>query len=146
MPSPGGQASGRADTSAKPGSVGWRGCGIPSTSPRATTRLPGGRPGGLCESLLEEVQADSGPKRRQEGLQRPSVIREENPPCLQVGDGSLDGRTKRADLVIIVMLAHGQVTVFRLAHRSDDVISSNKSLVADHVASQLQDHLTLRSF
>ncbi len=28
-------------------SVGWGGCGIPSTSPRATTRLPGGRPGKL---------------------------------------------------------------------------------------------------
>ncbi|HLI38955.1 MAG TPA: helix-turn-helix domain-containing protein, partial [Streptosporangiaceae bacterium] len=45
--------------------------------------------GGLCKTLLEEIQADGGPERRQERLQRPPVIREEDPPCLQVGDGSL---------------------------------------------------------
>jgi hypothetical protein len=40
-PSPGGQVSRMADTSAKPGSVGWRGGGIPSTS----RGLPRGSPG-----------------------------------------------------------------------------------------------------
>ncbi len=30
-----------ADTGAKPRLGGWAGCGIPPTSPRATTRLPG---------------------------------------------------------------------------------------------------------
>ncbi|MGH3832237.1 MAG: restriction endonuclease subunit S, partial [Pseudonocardiaceae bacterium] len=39
---------------------------------------------GLCKSLFEEVQADSGAERGQEGLQRSSVISEENPPCLEV--------------------------------------------------------------
>jgi hypothetical protein len=40
MPSPGGQASGIANTSAKPWLGRVAGCGIPATSPRATTRLP----------------------------------------------------------------------------------------------------------
>lgn len=51
MPSSGGQISGMADTIAKPGSVGWRGVGIPLTSARATTRLPGGRPDNLGRRL-----------------------------------------------------------------------------------------------
>lgn len=43
MPSPGRQASGMASHENYCGWVGWTGCGIPSTSPRATTRRPGGR-------------------------------------------------------------------------------------------------------
>src|SRR4051812_6735440 len=100
---------------------------------------------GYAKGLLEEIQADCGSKRGQEGLQRSSVIREEDSPCLQVGDGSFDRRTQRADLVIVVLLAYVQITVLRLANRSDDVIGSNESLVADHIACQLEDHLALRS-
>src|SRR4028118_639400 len=54
-------------------------------------------------------------------------------------------RTQRADLVIVVMFAHVQVAVFRLANRSDDVVSSDEPLVADHIACQLEDHLAFRS-
>jgi hypothetical protein len=103
---------------------------------RANTTCSYLTPGGLCKTLLEEVQADSGPKRGQEGLQWPSVISEENPPCFQVGDGSLDGRAQRADLVIVVVFAHVKLTVFRFAYRGDDVIGSNESFVADHTAGQ----------
>ena len=35
------------------------------------------------------------------------------------------------------------LTVFRLANRSDDVISSDESLVADHASGQLEDRLAL---
>ena len=49
---------------------------------------------GLCKTLLEKVQADSGPERGQKSLQWPSVIREENPPRLEMGDGSLNGCTQ----------------------------------------------------
>ena len=46
LPSPGGQTSGSTQLpEPPPGGVKWTGCGIPSASPRATTRQPGGRAG-----------------------------------------------------------------------------------------------------
>ncbi len=45
MPSPGGQVSRMASRENCCGRAGWAGCGIPSTSRRATTRQPGGRAG-----------------------------------------------------------------------------------------------------
>jgi hypothetical protein len=42
MPSPGGQISGMADTSAKPGAVGVAGCGVPPTSSRGYHAAPRG--------------------------------------------------------------------------------------------------------
>jgi len=41
------------------------------------------------------------------------------------------------------MFTHVQVTVLRLANWSDDVISSDESLVANNIAGQLEDHLEL---
>jgi len=41
------------------------------------------------------------------------------------------------------MFTHVQVTALRLANWNDDVISSNESLVANHIAGQLEDHLAL---
>jgi hypothetical protein len=43
MPSPGGRSPGMASHENHYGRVGWAGCGIPPTSPRATTHQPGGR-------------------------------------------------------------------------------------------------------
>jgi len=63
-------------------------------------------PGGLCETLFEEIEADGSSKRGHKGFKRPSVIREENAPCLQVGHSPLDRRATGADLVIVVVLAH----------------------------------------
>src|SRR6266516_2936451 len=98
------------------------------------------------QTLFEKVQADSRPERRQECLQRPSVIGKENPPLLQAGDGSLHGRPQGTDLVIVVVLADIQLPVFRLANRGGDVISPDETLVADNATGQLEDHLTFRSF
>jgi len=55
MPSPGGQISGIADREL--GRAGWArtGWGIPSISPRATTRCPGGKPGTLGRWLAANV-------------------------------------------------------------------------------------------
>jgi len=96
---------------------------------------------GLCETLFEEVQANGSPKRGQEGFQRPSVIGEENPPCLQVCHGPLDWRPMGADLVVVVVFAHVQLAVHWLADRGGDVAGSDESLVTEHAACHFKDRL-----
>src|SRR5271170_1837210 len=88
--------------------------------------------GGLCKTLFEKEEADCGAERRSERSKRPSVVCEENPPGLEVGDGPLDRCTERADLVIVIMLAYIQFPVFWFADWGGDVIGSDESLVAEN--------------
>jgi hypothetical protein len=64
------------------------------------------RRGALCKTQFEEIQANGGAERGQEGLQWPPVIGEQNPPRFESGDGTLYGSTQGTDLVIVIMFAH----------------------------------------
>jgi hypothetical protein len=46
--------------------------------------------GGLCETLLKEVQADCGPERGRERFQGSPAVGEKDPPGLQLGGSALD--------------------------------------------------------
>src|SRR6266849_5034223 len=101
---------------------------------------------GLCKTLFKEVQSNGCPERRREGLQRPSVIREENPPGLQLGDSALYGRAQGTDLVVVLAFTHVQFTFLRLADRSSDVVGSYEPFVTDDAACLLEDPLAVRLF
>src|ERR1700678_3043267 len=101
------------------------------------------RLGGLCKTLLEEVQAHSGTERGREGLQWPPIISEEYSPRLELGDGPLHRSAERADLIVIFMLAHVQVAMLRLAYRGRDVIGSDESFVPEDSAGCFQDHFAV---
>src|SRR5512142_2732481 len=102
-------------------------------------------PRGLCKTLLEEVEPNCGAERGPESLQRPAVVREENSPGLQGGDGSLDWRTKGTYLVVPLVFPLQKLTAFRLADRSGDIIRPDESLVAKNPARLLQYHLHVRA-
>ena len=59
---------------------------------------------GLCKTQFEEIQANGSVKRGQEGLQRPSVVGEENPPRLEIGNSAFHGSSQGTDLIIVIML------------------------------------------
>src|SRR5512142_829236 len=101
--------------------------------------------GGLCKTLLEEVEPNCGAERGPESLQRPAVVREENSPGLQGGDGSLDWRTKGTYLVVPLLFPLQKLTAFQLADRSGDIIRPDESLVAKNPARLLQYHLHVRA-
>src|SRR5882724_389537 len=81
-------------------------------------------------------------KRGQEGLQRPSVVSEEDSPRLEIGHSTFHGSSQRTDLIIVIMLTNIQVAVFRLAYRRGDVISPDEPLVADDSSGSFKDRFT----
>src|SRR3984893_12977987 len=99
--------------------------------------------GGLCKTLFEEVEGDCGPERGSERSKRPSVVGYEHPPSIAVREGPLDRREQRADLFIVIMLAHVQVPVFWFPDWGGDVIGPDETLVTENDARDLQDRLAL---
>src|SRR5215469_5858217 len=101
--------------------------------------------GGLCETPPEEVETGRCSKGGLERVERPSVVREEHPPDLQVRDCSFDWRSVRAHLPVPFFLPFKELAGFRFPDRGRDVVRPDEALVAKHARRFLQDLFRCRS-